>query len=57
MNYLITYEDSGLQLAYYTKNFNVEKDYVFDCGMIVFDLINHKYMVNSLGWTNIQTHF
>lgn len=54
MNYLVTYSLHGMQYAEYRKSFNTETD--FDCNiqMIVFDLINEKYMVNSLGWVIIK---
>jgi len=54
MQYLVTYTENGLQKSFYTKWFDVENNFNSEVGMIVFDLINHKYMVNSLGWTDIE---
>ena len=54
MQYLVTYAENGLQKSFYTKWFDVENNFNSEVGMIVFDLINHKYMVNSLGWTDIE---
>ena len=54
MQYLVTYVENGLQKSFYTKWFDVENNFNSEVGMIVFDLINHKYMVNSLGWTDIE---
>lgn len=54
MKYLVTYIENGLQKAFYTNWFDVENNFNPDVNMVVFDLINHKYMVNSLGWTNIE---
>jgi hypothetical protein len=52
--YLITYTENGTQKAFYTNWFDPENNFNADVGMIVFDLVNHKYMVNSLGWTDIE---
>ena len=54
MQYLVTYTENGLQKSFYTKWNDEENNFNPDAGMIVFDLINHKYMVNSLGWTDIE---
>lgn len=56
MRYLVTYTDmdNGTQHAFYTNWFDVENNYNADCGMMVFDLVNHKYMVNSLNWNDIK---
>jgi len=54
MMYLITYTENGTQKAFYTNWFDPENNFNADVGMIVFDLVNHKYMVNSLGWTDIE---
>ena len=54
MQYLVTYIENGLQKSFYTKWFDIENNFNSEVGMIVFDLINHKYMVNSLGWTDIE---
>lgn len=53
MKYLITYIDNGVQKAFYTNWFDVENNFNPDVGMVVFDLINDKYMVNTLGWNDI----
>jgi hypothetical protein len=54
MKYLVTYIENGLRKAFYTNWFDVENNFNPDVNMVVFDLINHKYMVNSLGWTDIE---
>lgn len=56
MRYLVTYTntDNGTQEAFYTNWFDVENNYDPDTGMMVFDLAEHKYMVNSLGWVDIK---
>ena len=53
MQYLVTFIDNGIQQAFYTHWFDVENNFNPDVGMIVFDLINHKYIVNSLEWIDI----
>jgi hypothetical protein len=54
MKYLVTYIENGTQKAFYTNWFDVENSFNSDVGMVVFDLVNHKYMVNSLGWSDID---
>jgi hypothetical protein len=54
MKYLVTYTENGTQKAFYTNWFDVENNFNPDVGMVVFDLINHKYMVNSLAWNDIE---
>ena len=54
MKYLVTYIENGLQKAFYTNWFDVENNFNSEIGMIVYDLINHKMMVNNLGWTDIE---
>jgi len=54
MQYLVTYTENGLRKSFYTKWFDIENNFNSETGMIVFDLINHKYMVNSMGWTDIE---
>jgi hypothetical protein len=54
MKYLVTYIENGIQKAFYTNWFDIENNFNLEVGMVVFDLSNHKYMVNSLGWTDIQ---
>jgi len=54
MRYLVTYIENGTQQAFYTNWFDVENNFNPEVGMMVFDLITHKYMVNSLGWTDIK---
>lgn len=54
MRYLVTYIENGLQKAFYTNWFDVENNFNSEAGMVVFDLVNHKYMVNSLGWSDIE---
>lgn len=45
MKYLVTYIDGELRKAFYTNWFDVENNFNTELGMIVFDLVNHKYMV------------
>jgi hypothetical protein len=52
--YLVTYTENGLRKAFYTYYFDIENNFNPDVEMIVFDIINHKYLVNSLGWTDIE---
>ena len=52
--YLVTYSENGTLQAFYTHWFDVENNFDPDKGMIVFDLLNHKYMVNTLGWADIE---
>lgn len=54
MKYLVTYIETGIQKAFYTNWFDVENNFNSEVGMVVFDLVNHKYMVNSLGWSDID---
>jgi hypothetical protein len=54
MQYLVTYIDNGMQQAFYTNWFDVENNFNPDNGMVVFDLINHKYMVNKISWLHIK---
>lgn len=55
MRYLITYTDeNGLQKAFFTCWFDVENNFNAEFGMIVFDLITRKYMVDSLQWQDIE---
>lgn len=54
MKYLVTYIENGMQKAFYTNWFDVENNFNSGVGMVVFDLVNHKYMVNSLGWVDID---
>lgn len=54
MKYLVTYIENGIQKAFYTNWFYVENNFNSEVGMVVFDLVNHKYMVNSLGWSDID---
>lgn len=54
MQYLIIYLEKGTQKAFYTNWFDVENNFNSEVGMVVFDLINHKYMVSSLGWSDID---
>ncbi len=51
--YLITYVLDGVQNAYYSDVFK-DSDISIDPTMVVYDLVNHKMMVNSLGWTDIR---
>lgn len=51
--YLITHVLHGVQYAYYSETFN-EADISLDATMVVYDLENHKMLVNSLGWSNIR---
>jgi hypothetical protein len=52
--YLITYSENGKCHAFYTHWFDVQNNFAPDKGMVVFDLLNHKYMVNTLGWADIE---
>lgn len=54
MNYLVTYIENGIQKAFYTNWFDIENNFNSEVGMVVFDLVNHKYMVNSSGWSDID---
>lgn len=54
MKYLVTYIENGTQQAFYTNWFDVENNFNSEVGMVVFDLVNHKYMVNTLGWSDID---
>lgn len=54
MNYLVTYIDNGTLKAFYTNWFDVENNFNPQVGMVVFDLVNHKYMVNGLGWIAVE---
>jgi hypothetical protein len=54
MKYLVTYIENGIQKAFYTNWFDVENNFNSEVGMVVFDLVNHKYMVNSLVWSDID---
>lgn len=54
MQYLITYvDDNGTKKAFYTNWFDVENNFNSDAQMIVFDLLNDRYMVNGLDWNDI----
>lgn len=55
MQYLVTYTENGLQKSFYTKWFDIENNFNPDAGMIVFDLINHKYMVNRFGMPQMDS--
>ena len=54
MQYLVTGVEDGKQFAFYTDWFDKENHFNPDLQMVVFDLINHKFMCNSLGWTDIE---
>lgn len=54
MRYLVTYVENGVHRAWYSNWFDVDNNLNEDIGMIVYDLINHKMIVNSLGWTDIK---
>ena len=54
MRYLVTYIENGMQKAFYTNWFDLDNNFNSEVGMVVFDLVNHKYMVNSLAWINID---
>lgn len=54
MRYLVTYSENGLRKAFYTDWFDVDNNFNSEVDMIVFDLARHKYMVNSVGWTDIE---
>jgi hypothetical protein len=54
MRYLITYTEEGIQKAFYSEIFDVENNFDPDFGMIVFDLAEDKYLVNNLGWLDIE---
>ena len=43
-----------MQKAFYTNWFDAENHFNADVQMIVFDLYNHKYMINSTGWSDIE---
>ena len=54
MRYLVTYIENGMQKAFYTNWFDPDNNFNSEVGMVVFDLVNHKYMVNGLTWINID---
>jgi hypothetical protein len=54
MRYLITYTEEGIQKAFYTKWFDIENNFNAEVGMMVFDLAEDKYLVNNLGWSDIE---
>jgi hypothetical protein len=54
MKYLVTYIENGIQKAFYTNWFDVDNNFNSDVNMFVFDLVNHKFMVNGLGWSDID---
>lgn len=54
MKYLVTYIENGMKKAFYTNWFDFENNFNPEAGMVVFDLVNHKYIVNSLGWNDID---
>lgn len=54
MKYLVIYTENGLRKAFYTNWFNVENNFNSEVEMIVFDLVNHKYIVNNLEWSDIE---
>ncbi len=54
MRYLVTYIENGMQKAFYTNWFDPDNNFNSEVGMVVFDLVNHKYMVNGLAWINID---
>lgn len=54
MRYLVTYTNEGKQEAFYTEWFDIENNFNPEVGMIVFDLVKHKYLINNLGWIDIQ---
>lgn len=52
--FLITYtSEFGMQQSYYSDIFDT-KDLNTDLQMMVFDLVNHEYLVNSCGWSKIH---
>jgi len=52
--YLVTYTENGKPHEFYTHWFDVKNIFVSDKKVVVYDLLNHKYMVNSLGWADID---
>ena len=55
MKYLVTFTTTnGMQEAYYTNEFD-KKDLVTDLQMMVFDLEENKFLLNSCGWADIKT--
>jgi hypothetical protein len=54
MQYLVTYIENGTLKAFYTDWFELENNFNLEVGMIVFDLINHKYTTNGLIWGDID---
>jgi len=57
MKYLVTYSQNGILMSLYTDHFNPETDFVHFTDMAVYDLVNHKVIVNSLGWSDIDKSF
>ena len=54
MKYLVTYIENGTHQAFYTNWFDIENNFNSEVGMIVFDLVKHKYMLNGLEWCDIE---
>lgn len=53
--YLITYILHGVQYAYYSNS--VENvSFPEESDSVIYDLVNHMMLVNSLGWVSINKH-
>lgn len=52
MTYLVTYQQDGEQLSFYTNWFDPENHFVH--GMIVFNLLSHKFTTDGINWQEIQ---
>jgi hypothetical protein len=52
--YLVTYRENGKPHAFYTHWFDEKNIFASDKKVVVYDLCNHKYMVNSLGWLDFK---
>lgn len=57
MKYLVTFIEDGIQKSFYTNYFDIENNFNSEVKMVVFDLTNHKFMVDSLGWVDIDEDY
>lgn len=54
MQYLILYTEQGIKKSFYTNWFIPENHLNTEYDMVVFDLVNHKYMVSLDEWLDIE---
>ena len=52
--YLITWEKDGLQMAAYSERCPEMFEIKYCKNCVVFDLLENKYRVNSIGWAIID---